>query len=464
MPGRSIPRRRADVQSDLRGGGGVVLRFVTTADTEILATAGAVERLPEGFPEVRCANPGAATDHAAFVDDVLTGARVVLCRVLGGRRGWPEGFDLLRTRCAERGIALLALGGEAQPDAEMTALSLAPVGAVAQAGEYLRHGDIDNVEQLLRFLADTFLFEGHGFEAPHEVADLGVYVPGRGDVELDEARAAHDPARPTIGVCFYRSHRLTGNTAFVDGLCAALRDAGANALAVWSYTLRRDRDGEVPALQLLDGHVDALLVTMLATGGSGAKDAEEWDAAALAELDVPVLQAVCATGSRDAWEASDSGLAPLDAATQVAIPEFDGRLLGGVISFKERDAEGSPVGVPVPRYVADPERCARVARLAVRHARLRTVERPRVAVLLTSFPTKHARVGMAVGLDTPNSALELLAALGAEHDFTSGDELMHALIGGGGHDPEFLTDGQLAASTLRMPVADYLEFYATLPH
>ncbi len=156
-----------------------MLRFVTTADTEILATAGAVERLPEGFPEVRCANPGAAGgEHAAFVDDVLDGARVVLCRVLGGRRGWPEGFDLLRSRCAAQGIALLALGGEAQPDAEMTALSLAPVGAVAQAGEYLRHGDIDNVEQLLRFLADTFLLEGYGFEAPREVPDLGVYRPG----------------------------------------------------------------------------------------------------------------------------------------------------------------------------------------------------------------------------------------------------------------------------------------------
>jgi cobaltochelatase CobN len=345
----------------------------------------------------------------------------------------------------------------------MTELSTAPAGAVAQAGEYLRHGDVDNVEQLLRFLADTFLYEGHGFDAPREVADLGVYVPGRGDVELDEALAAHDPAKPTIGVCFYRSHRLTGNTAFVDGLCAALEDAGANALAVWSYTLRRRGDGEVPALALLDGKVDALLVTMLATGGSGAADAEEWDAAALAALDVPVLQAVCATGSRAAWEASDSGLAPLDAATQVAIPEFDGRLLAGVISFKERDAEGSPVGVPVPRYVPDPERCARVARLAVRHARLRALERPRVVMLLTSFPTKHARVGMAVGLDTPASALELLAALGAEHEFATGDELMHALIGAGGHDPEFLTDAQLATAPLRMPVADYLEFYATLP-
>ncbi|HEV2752273.1 MAG TPA: hypothetical protein VGV36_00415, partial [Solirubrobacteraceae bacterium] len=125
-----------------------MLRFVTTADTEILATAAAVELLPDDFPEVRCANPG-PQGGGDLVDEILEGApRVVLCRILGGRRGWPEGFDALRARCSEQGIALLALGGEVTPDAEMTALSLAPAGAVAQAGEYLRHGDVDNVAQL----------------------------------------------------------------------------------------------------------------------------------------------------------------------------------------------------------------------------------------------------------------------------------------------------------------------------
>jgi len=448
-----------------------VLRFVTTADTEILATAAAVGRLPDDFPDVRCANPAAAGDDpAAFVEELLDGARVVLCRILGGRRGWPDGFELLRARCAERGVALLALGGEAEPDAEMTALSLAPAGAVAQAGEYLRHGDVENVEQLLRFLADTFLLEGHGFAPPREVPDLGIYVPGLGDVPLDDALARHDPAKPTIGVCFYRSHRLTGNTAFVDALCAAIEAAGANALAVWSYTLRRDRDGRVPALELLGGRVDALLVTMLATGGSAPAGDDAWDASALAALDVPVLQAVCATASRAAWEASDAGLAPLDAATQVAIPEFDGRLLAGVISFKERSAGDSPVGAPVARYVPDEERCARVARLAVRHARLRHTPpaQRRVAMLLTAFPTKHARVGMAVGLDTPASALKLLDALHGDgmqvaRPFAHGDELMHALIAAGGHDPEFLTDEQLAAAPLRLPVAEYEAWFATLP-
>ena len=448
-----------------------MLRFVTTADTEILATAAAVRALPEEFPEVRCANPGGDPDPTALVEGILDGARVVLCRILGGRRGWPEGLDLLARRCAEQGVVLLALGGEAEPDAEMTAMSTAPAGAVAQAGEYLRHGDVENVEQMLRFLADTFLLEGYGFEPPHEVEDLGVYLPGRGDVELEQALSRHDPAKPTVGVCFYRSHRLTGNTDFIDTLCEAIERAGANSLAVWSYSLRRSPEGNVPALSLLHGHVDALLVTMLATGGSGAADTEHWDASALTELGVPVLQAVTSTQSRAAWLESDSGLQPLDAATQVAIPEFDGRLLAGVISFKERDAEGSPVGVPVPRYAADPERCARVAGLAVRHARLRHIaaaER-RVAVLLTAFPTKHARIGMAVGLDTPASALKLFEALAADgmdvqHDFTHGDQLMRALIENGGHDPEFLTDDHLAGSQLRYPLADYLAWYSTLPH
>ena len=79
---------------------------------------------------------------------------------------------------------------------------------------------------MLRFLADTFLLEGFGFDAPKGVADLGIYLPGRGDVTLEEALAGRDPERPVIGICFYRSHRLTGNTAFVDGSVAAIEAAG----------------------------------------------------------------------------------------------------------------------------------------------------------------------------------------------------------------------------------------------
>ena len=459
-----------------------MLRFVTTADTEILATAAAVRRLPDAFPQVRCANPQGTRDLDPFLDHVLDGARVVVIRVLGGRRGWQGGVDRLAERCRAGGVALIALGGEARPDAEMTALSTAPSGAVAQVGEYLAAGDVDNIEQMLRFLADTFLLEGFGFEAPAPVAELGIYLPGRGDVTLEAALAGRDPAKPVVGITFYRSHRVTGNTDFVDGLCAAIERAGGHPLAVWSYTLRRAHDGRVAALELLDGHVDALVTTMLATGGSnrgdaagdiaaadgGAEQQMAWDASALEALGVPVVQALCVTMSRARWDEGNEGLLPIDAATQVAIPEFDGRIIGGPISFKERELEDSPVGVAVPRYVADAERCDRLATLVLRHARLRRPGvRRKIAIVLTAFPTKHARIGMAVGLDTPASAIGLLHRLKDDgidvRDIPAdGDALMHALIAAGGHDPEFLTDELLAAAPLRIAVTDYLDWYATL--
>ena len=52
---------------------------------------------------------------------------------------------------------------------------------------------------------------------------------------------------------------------------------------------------------------------MLAAGGtkpaeaSAGGDDESWDAGALAALDVPILQALCLTGSRSAWEENDEG-------------------------------------------------------------------------------------------------------------------------------------------------------------
>lgn len=423
-----------------------MLRLLTTADTEILAAAHALKQLDADFPEVRCANPSTLEDIAGFAE----GARVIVVRLLGGRRAWPEGVSELRALAERNGTALILLGGEADPDAELAELSTAPAGAVGQAFEYLRHGGVDNTRELLTFLADTFALTGYGFEDPQPLEDVGFYPEN----------PARD-GRPRVGVVFYRSHFATGNTAFIDALSAAIEAAGGQPVPVWAYSLR----GDSPALKLLDGEIDALITTVLASGGSHAGD--EWHAEALEALDVPVIQALCATTSRRRWAESDGGLTPLDAAMQVAIPEFDGRIIGVPISFKE----------PIPdapfealHYAPDRERCARLAGLAVNHAKLRTLDRAeqRTGIVLSSFPTKHARIGNAVGLDTPASAMVLLQALKdaghtVEHDYEDGDALIHALIATGGHDQDFLSDHQLAQATSRLSVAEYTAWFNTLP-
>ncbi|WP_198166959.1 cobaltochelatase subunit CobN [Microbispora sp. ATCC PTA-5024] len=420
----------------------MTMLLLSAADTELLAAR-------RGGAAWRVANPArvAPGDVPALVE----GADAVVVRLLGGRRSWPEGLDAVLAS----GLPVVVLGGEPAPDAALMALSTVPSGVAAEALAYLAEGGPDNLLELYRFLSDTLLLTGEGFAPPRATPAYGVR-PGR------ERRGG----RPLVGVVYYRAHELSGNTAFVDDLCDAVEAAGADALPVFCGSLR----GADAGLFALLREADALVVTVLAAGGAVASEAvaggddDAWDVGALAALDVPVLQGLCLTTSRAAWAATDAGLSPMDAAMQVAVPEFDGRLVTVPFSFKE----DGPDGVPV--YAADPERCARVAGLAVAHARLRHVPNrdKRLAVVLSSYPTKHARVGNAVGLDTPASAVVLLRALReAGYDVgdapDDGDALIHALIAAGGHDVEWLTEEQLTASPARVPLAAYDSWFAELP-
>ena len=124
--------------------------FVTTADTEILALSKVARDLPEGFPTLKAVNPTrlpSDLEPAALV----AGAVMVLVRLLGGRRAWEEGFDALVRYCRLQGVPLLAWSGEQHVDAELTAASTAPAALVGEAFEYLRHGGVENVKQLLLF-------------------------------------------------------------------------------------------------------------------------------------------------------------------------------------------------------------------------------------------------------------------------------------------------------------------------
>jgi cobaltochelatase CobN len=421
-----------------------VILLLSTSDTDLLSAraCGAAWRP---------ANPNRVDDLPALLAD----AEIVVVRVLGGRRYWEDGIDTVRAS----GKPVVALGGEQAPDAEMMELSTVPAGVAAQAHTYLAQGGPENLAQLHAFLSDTVLLTGEGFAPPVELPSWGV---------LERDGKATDG--PTVAVLYYRAQQLAGNTAYVETLCAAIEDGGGQALPVFCASLRQ---AEPALLQTLRA-ADAMVVTVLAAGGtkpanaSAGGDDEAWDVAELAALDVPILQGLCLTSSRATWADSDDGLSPLDVATQVAVPEFDGRLITVPFSFKEFDADGLSI------YVADPERAARVAGIALRHARLRHIPNAdkRIVLMLSAYPTKHARIGNAVGLDTPASAVALITAMAkAGYDVgelpgvteQDGDALIHALIEAGGQDPDWLTEEKLAGNPIRISTATYARWFDTLP-
>ncbi|HYH48565.1 MAG TPA: cobaltochelatase subunit CobN [Acidimicrobiia bacterium] len=441
-----------------------MILFLSTADTEILALRAAIETLPDGFPPVRAGSP-AAMDTAP----PLEGVDAVVVRLLGGRRAWEAPFDQLAHACGAQGVPLLAFGGESVLDPELTAASTVSAAVIGEAFPYLLHGGPANTANLLRFIADQVLgtSPAYRYGAPEPVPDEGVYLgPGRDALH----RVAADPDRPTVAVVFYRAHLLAGNTTFVDDLCTAIRDRGANPLACWCYSLRPDERGDVPVVtRFLEGRVDAVVTTVLAMGQAGP-EADSWDVPVLARLDVPVVQAVAATTSRAAWEEHDVGLSPLDTAWSVALPEFDGRIISVPLSFKEVVDDGDDLGVPVVAYRTVPDRVARVAGTAVRLAALRRKpnQHKRIAVVLSAYPTKRGRIGNAVGLDTPASVIALLHSLrdagyGVDSIPPDGDSLMAELIDRFSYEKESLTTAQLERAVGAVEAADYAAWFAELP-
>ena len=429
-----------------------MILYLSNAPTEILALRSIMDAMPDGFPDIRAADP---TDQADLPD--LDGVEVILVRLLGGSAAWP-GFANLRQRAVEAGIPVLAFGGEAAPDAEMTALSTVPSATVAQAFEYLVHGGLENLEHMLRFVADTVGMSGFGFDAPAPVPTTGVLYrspPGPG---------------PLVAVLFYRAHLIAGNTTFVEDLCRSVEGKGGRAVAVWTYSLRPDAAGGVAAIDLLrDLRPDAVITTVLVSGSS-SDDGLGWDASAIGSLDVPVVQGITSTSSRAEWEAAAAGLSPIDVAMRVAIPEFDGRIVSVPFSFNEVVDDGAELGTPVNAYRALDDRLERVAGTAVRLAALRTtpVADRRVAVVLSAYPTRRSRIGNAVALDTPASVVELLRAMkdgGYRIDRVpdSGDELMTELIDSFAYDEETLSAEQLGRAPGRWPADRYIDWFRALP-
>ncbi|UQX09416.1 cobaltochelatase subunit CobN [Candidatus Mycobacterium methanotrophicum] len=423
--------------------------LVSTSDTDLITARAS-------GANYRWANP--ARLLPGELTELIDGAEMMVVRILGGYRAWQDGIDTVLSS----GIPAVMVSGEQSPDADLTERSTVPAGVALQAHIYLAEGGVPNLRQLHAFLSDTVLMTGLGFTEPVSTRTWGMLE-----------RAAADVEGPTVAVLYYRAQHLAGNTGYVHALCDAIEAAGARPLPLYCASLRT---ADPETLKVLS-QADAMVVTVLAAGGvkpataSAGGDDDSWNVEHLAALDIPILQGLCLTSSRKQWCGNDDGLSPLDVASQVAVPEFDGRIITVPLSFKEIDAEG------LIAYVADAERCARVAGLAVAHARLRHVPSAdkRVAMVFSAYPTKHARIGNAVGLDTPASAVKLLRAL-REHGYQvgelpgvsqmgaqDGDALIHALIERGGQDPAWLTDGQLAGNPIRVPAADYRAWFATLP-
>ncbi len=474
--------------------------LVTTADTDILTADRALSGLPEGFPQVRAYNP-VGLDGEEGRAELLRSvgeAGVVALRLLGGKRAMPDTFDSLVGRCHELGVPLIACPGHQEWDEDLVTACSVPVAELETVFSYLMRGGISNFRNLFLFLSDTYLGSSYGHEAPEPVPWEGIYHPDlvsvdgvAESVDVDSFIRRHfKPARPNVGLLFYRAHWMSGNLQFIDELIRRLEAQQVNVLPVYSYSLKHnpEEDGQrsrtlttfmagADGVSRVHCIVNTMGLAMSDLSQEGPTIASGWSVDLLDALDVPIIQGIVSTGTRQEWEESSLGLGPIDTAMNIALPEFDGRIIAVPISFKEEttgfDSGSDPssnntalIGPRLQRYVAAPDRMDALAGLAAKWAnlRLKANQDKRIALIMSNYPTKDARIGNAVGLDTPASVINLLKALRAagyrvEDIPADGDELVHRIIERCSNDRDSLTEEQLRLAAGHVERRQYVEWF-----
>ncbi len=436
------------------------IAFITAADTDIQTLAVATMQLPSGFPQVRVVNLLQLQQQLTidtYAEDVLTAAKVIIVRLIGGQAYWSYGLEVVEETVRQTGAVLIVLPGDERPDPTLMSHSTVSLADVDRVWQYLIEGGVDNYRQLLNFIASRWLDVACEYRSPEAVPRIGIY---------DEVRWLPEglPLQGGAAIIFYRAHYLSGNLAAIEALCQALVDRNLTPVPIYVSSLKDPVVQRVLTSYCQQG-VDVLLNTT--SFSLASLDTDTPQVGLWATLNLPVFQVILSGAGKEFWESGWQGLTPRDMAMNVALPEVDGRIITRAISFKAVQNANSALQTDVLVYEPVIDRVEFVAELALNWVKLReTVLCDRkVALILANYPTRDGRLANGVGLDTPQSCVEILHALKAA-GYQVGDipadsgELIKLLTAGVTNDPE--GDGWRKANQV-LDGGEYLAHFQMLP-
>lgn len=291
-------------------------------------------------------------------------------------------------------------------------------------------------------------------EAPQQVPSVAIYHPDA--PKLFESFESYqkwykqklDP-QSTIGLLLMRPQVISKTTKHYDALIRSIEAEGLSVIPAIA-TLMDNREA-VSRFFIHESNARVSQITSL-TGFSFVGGPAMNDSAAasefLKELNLPYRSAVSLdTQTIEAWEDSATGLNPIQAGMQIAIPEIDGAtepfVYGGIPSRGQEP-------------VALEDRCTRFARRLKRWHNLQTAPRDRVklAIVLFCFPPSKGNIGTAADLDVFPGVYDLLIRLREEGYQVEvpqdADDLRERLLGG--NSEEF---GATANVAYRMSADEY---------
>lgn len=494
--------------------------FLTSADTDIQTIAASVEILPTDFPDIRVVNLLQLQQELTidtYGEEVLSQAKVIILRLLGGRSYWSYGLEVCKEIVSQNNAYLLILPGDDRPDFELINHSNVPLQQVNQLWQYLMEGGIDNFVNGFKFISDSFFDSNFRPIPPQSISRLGIYkiinstsftkkntidwplsankhnsqkvnnldIDNKENLSsltkkdnqkiknnnltieskfLDNNNQKEKPTIIDVAIIFYRSHYLSGNIKPIDALYKALEAQNLSSISLYVSSLQ-ETDVQEKLIKLLQYHQVKLILNT--TSFSVAKIGNETNAKIWQTLDIPVLQVILSGSTKEYWQNNFQGLSPTDVAMNVALPEVDGRIITRAISFKSVATWNPQLETDIVEYKPLENRINYVAKLARKWVNLNTISNSekKVVLILANYPNKDGRIANGVGLDTPASCINILNAL-LENGYQvndipdDGDKLIFKLIEGVTNDLEMESHRQV---NQYLSLTDYQNYFQTLP-
>ena len=304
------------------------------------------------------------------------------------------------------------LPGDNKPDLELMQSSNIPLKDVDLIWKYIQSGGLENCEAALQLISNRITDEIVIPDAIKTIPDLFLYHPKEG---IYNSSTQNKEKKQAI-IFGYRSYYLSNNLAPIHSIIDALEAEDISAISLMAAGYR-EHDIQQQIFDLLKSHHIEKPQVIINTTGFSVQGFHETTQSLFDVFNVPVIQAIMGSCNRESWLEGSFGLPPTDIAMNIALPEVDGKIISKVISFKESIEKDSLTDSEVVSYVPNIEGCEFVAQMSKAWINLQYKKNSekKIALVLPNYPNKNSRLANGVGLDTPQSTLQIVAQLDAEN-------------------------------------------------
>ncbi len=377
--------------------------FLTSATSDITCLS-TVLKLPDNSKwknKIR-ALPIAYLSSNASIDHYITStcntAEIILVRFLGSRSYWSYGFEQLGLwQLEKQNRHLIVVSGIESTANDVQEISSLNQEKVDLMQTLLNQGGIKNYNYMLQTLEKIIDVEEISLNS-----DLIEYHD-----ELIKWKWKNND-NPSIAVFLYKSLLQSGNTELADKINDICNKYKLNAKIIW-ITSFKSKNIENQIVSLLEKeNIKAIITTTSFSSVEYKHDDVKknlWD-----RIDIPVYQLLISSSSVTEWKESTVGLNPIDLSIQVVLPEVDGRICTIPVAFKNLTYTDNELSIAV--YKTEPyekhiEWCIKYIK-NLTYLQQTNNSNKKIALVIANYPVKDSRIANGVGLDTPESLLNIL--------------------------------------------------------